>query len=131
MRRESGLLGVVLLLALPATPGRGVTHEIRLTGNRFVPSEIEAHPGDSLRFVNGPGGLHNVEFTRDSIAETPRRVLAFAMPGDKIGPLSSPLLISSGEVYAFRIPELPAGRYPFICLAHVAAGMRGVLVIRR
>jgi len=102
---------------------------VRLTGSRFVPAEIEANAGDSLRFINGPGGLHNVEFVTDSIAPPLRQRLADAMPGEKIGPLSSPLLLSGGEVYAFQVPALPPGRYPFICLAHVTAGMRGTLVI--
>ncbi len=120
-----------MLIWLGARAVQGTTHVIRLSGNSFVPAVIEAHAGDSLRFINGPGGLHNVEFVADSIPESLRSRIADAMPGEKIGPLSGPLLLSAGEEYRFRIPDLPPGRYPFICLAHVVVGMRGVLVIAR
>jgi plastocyanin len=106
-----------------------VVHEIRLTG-RFDPAIIEAHAGDSLRFVNGMGGPHNIQFVVDSIPAPMRALLERAMPGDKIGPLSSPLLIDNGEAYGFRIPDLEPGPYPFFCLPHMA-NMRGVLVIVR
>jgi plastocyanin len=105
-------------------------HEIRLTG-RFDPAIIEAHAGDSLRFVLTSGGPHNVEFVADSIAAPMRALLARAMPGDKIGPLSGPLLLSTGETYAFKIPDLAPGRYPFVCLPHATGNMRGVLIIVR
>jgi plastocyanin len=105
-------------------------HEIRLTG-RFVPNVIEARAGDSLRFVLTSGGPHNVEFVKDSIPAPMRTLLESAMPGEKIGPLSSPLLISAGETYAFKIPNLEPGRYAFVCLPHVSSNMRGALVIVR
>lgn len=105
-------------------------HQIRLTG-RFDPAIIEAHAGDSLRFVLTSGGPHNVEFVGDSIAAPMRALLTRALPGDKIGPLSGPLLINTGETYAFEIPDLLPGRYPFVCLPHMTSNMRGVLVIVR
>ena len=105
-------------------------HPIRLTG-RFDPAIIEAHAGDSLRFVLTSGGPHNVEFVVDSIPAPMRAVLERAMPGDKIGPLSSPLLITTGETYAFKVPNLEPGRYPFVCLPHLTNNMRGVLIILR
>jgi plastocyanin len=117
------------MVALAGGAGQPVTHEVRMSGNGFHPATVEAHAGDSVRFVNGPGGLHNIEFVADSIPKALRSRLAAAMPGEKIGPLSSPLLLSAGEVYQFRLPELPPGRYPFICLAHVAVGMRGAVII--
>lgn len=121
-------IGLTLISALQHGSGQKAVHEIRLTG-RFDPAIIEAHAGDSLRFVNGTGGPHNVEFVVDSIAAPMRALLERAMPGEKIGPLSGPLLISTGETYAFRIPDLEPGRYPFVCLPHMTNNMRGVLVI--
>jgi plastocyanin len=58
-----------------------------------------------------------------------RKLLEQAMTGDKISPLSSPLLLTAGESYAFRVPALAPGRYPFVCLPHVAGNMRGVLIV--
>jgi plastocyanin len=118
------------LLLIGGQAGSGPqVHEVQLTG-RFEPAIIEARAGDSLRFVLRSGGPHNVQFAVDSIAAPMRSLLERAMPGDKIGPLASPLLISAGESYTFRIPDLEPGQYPFFCLPHLAA-MRGVLVIVR
>lgn len=121
-------VGLMLVGGLQGS-GQKVVHEIRLTG-RFDPAIIEAHAGDSLRFVNGMDGPHNIQFVVDSMPAPMRAVLERAMPGDKIGPLSSPLLIDNGEAYGFRIPDLEPGPYPFFCLPHMA-NMRGVLVIVR
>lgn len=101
-----------------------------MTG-RFDPAIIQAQAGDSLRFVLASGGPHNLQFVVDSISAPMRALLERAMPGDKIGPLSGPLLISTGETYAFRVPALEPGRYPFVCLPHVMSNMRGVLVVVR
>jgi plastocyanin len=51
------------------------------------------------------------------------------MLGEKIAPLSSPLLLDSKEHYEFVVPALPPARYPFVCLPHAASGMKGVLVV--
>lgn len=129
---RSGVVALVLGFGLAAhrIPGPGAVRAVRLASNRFNPEIVEARGGDSLRFVNGPGGPHNIEFVADSIPEPARSLLARAMPGEKIGPLSSPLLLDPDEAYGFRLPALPPGRYPFHCLPHVALGMRGVLVVR-
>ena len=97
-------------------------------GTRFEPGETRAQAGDTLRFVN-LGGIHNVQFTADSISDSARRVLAQAMRGEKIGPLSGPLLLEPQERYEITVPALPPGRYPFVCLPHAAGGMKGVLVV--
>lgn len=120
-------VGVLLSVAGFLQVKDPTVHTIRLTG-RFDPAIIEAHAGDSLRFVNGMGGPHNIQFVVDSIPVSMRPLLERAMPGDKIGPLSSPLLIDNGEAYGFRIPDLEPGHYPFFCLPHMA-NMRGVLII--
>ena len=125
-----GRLWPIGALLFGGVQGSGpMVHEVRLTG-RFEPAIIEARAGDSLRFVLRSGGPHNVQFVVDSIAAPMRSLLDKAMPGDKIGPLASPLLISTGESYIFRIPDLEPGSYPFFCLPHMAT-MRGVLVIVR
>ncbi len=130
-RRVGGSALLVLGLFAYSPPGQVRVHIVQLGNNRFVPAVIEVIPGDSLRLTNGAGGPHNLEFEADSIPEAARKALAQAMPGDKLGPLSSPLLIITGETYGFRIPELPPGRYPFVCLPHVAGNMRGALVVVR
>lgn len=112
------------------------THEVRLTGNRFSPGEVAVRAGDSVRFVNA-GGLHNVAFREDVLTPEQRRLLDAVLPGREEframgeAPLASPLLVSPDEVYAFRVPDLPPGRYEYFCAPHVGAGMKGTLVVQR
>jgi plastocyanin len=125
VRLAAALLLSVLLPAPVAT-----MHVVRMGGgNRFIPAEIHAAPGDTLRFVNARGGIHNVQFEVDSIPEAARVLLAQAMPGDKIAALSGPLLANDDETYDIVVPALPPGRYPFLCLPHQTAPMRGVLIV--
>ena len=100
---------------------------IRLQGNRFTPAETRVRAGDTVRFVNGNGGPHNVQFEADSIAPAEAKLITTAMTGQKIGPMSSPLLLDPEEAYAIVVPALPAGRYPFFCLPH--RDMRGGLIV--
>lgn len=103
-----------------------------MAGTRFSPEETTALAGDTVRFLNAGGGLHNVQFFADSIAPPVHGLLERAMPGDKIGPLAGPLLLDRNETYAIVVPALPAGRYPFVCRPHYASGMTGTLrVVRR
>ena len=125
------LLGVTAvtfaIAARPATPP--AVHIVRLNANRFAPHEIRVAPGDTIRFVNGMGGPHNVQFIPDSIAPAARALLDAAMK-DRIGPLASPMFILEEETYVLVVPDLPAGRYPFLCNPHWA-NMRGALVVTR
>jgi plastocyanin len=100
-----------------------------MTSNRYEPAVISVRPGDTVRFSNARGGPHNVEFFADSISQDAQRLLAAAMPGDKIGPLSSPLLILDDSAYEVTVPALAPGRYAFVCRPHFAAGMRGAMVV--
>ena len=104
------------------------TVRVRLEGNAFRPDQIHARVGDTLRFVNGNGGPHNMAFAGDSISATARAMLEKSMGGEKLGPTSSPLLLDPGEAYAFVVPSLPAGRYPLFCLPH-QVNMRGSLIV--
>jgi plastocyanin len=97
--------------------------------HRFVPAQTIARTGDTLRFINGSGGPHNIQFLVDSLPESARDLLERAMPGEKIGPVASPLLLDQQETYQFAVPDLPPGRYPYVCLPHGANGMRGAIVI--
>ena len=125
-------LGSALVLttisARPHAPAtQVVTHVVKLDRNRFEPREIRAKPGDTIRFVNGMGGPHNVQFMAESISVADRKRIDDAMKG-RIAPLTSPMFIIEGETFDFVVPALPAGRYPFLCSPHWA-NMRGALVV--
>jgi plastocyanin len=100
-------------------------------GNRFDPAVTTAVTGDTIRFINGNGGPHNLQFFADSIGDPARDLLDAAMKGEKIGWLSSRLFLDRDETYEIVVPALPPGRYPFVCLPHYAAGMTGALVVER
>src|ERR1700741_4608701 len=117
--RSATLLALLLSVAvLAARPRSGPTvHVVRLANNRFEPALVSAAPGDTVRFVNGQGGPHNVQFMPESTTVAAQQLLNRAM-GARIPPLSGPMLILTDEVYDVVVPELPNGRYPFLCSPH-------------
>ena len=110
--------------------------DVRLDNNRFSPSIITARVGDTLAFVNGRGGPHNVQFADDSITDDVHKLIDAAMPERprmkwaRDVPLASPLLVLDGETYKVVVPALPPGRYRFFCTPHMMGGMRGELIIQ-
>jgi plastocyanin len=127
LRCAVGVAALLLLAAFPAPQAPGV-REIWMS-SRFVPGETTARAGDTLRFINQTGGPHNIQFFVDSIPEAARVLLEGAMPGEKIGPLSSPVLLNENDRYEIAVPALPPGRYPFVCLPHFASRMLGALLV--
>ena len=97
--------------------------------SRFVPAAVTANPGDTLRFINQSGGPHNIQFFADSMPAEAGRLLDAAMLGEKIAPLSSPLLVLDNATYDIAVPALPPGRYPFVCLPHFGSRMLGALIV--
>lgn len=103
------------------------THVVKLEANRFVPADSRVAPGDTVRFVNGQGGPHNVQFMAESIPATAQRLINDAMR-ERILPLTSPMFIIPDEVYTLVVPALSPGRYAFLCSPHWAS-MRGSLTV--
>lgn len=101
----------------PAAGGKVV--EITMTsddkGNYFTPAEVEANPGDVLRYKLVLG-VHNVNFLADSNA-------------GKTGlPPVSALLQLPGQTHDIAV-SLAEGTYYFQCDPHAALGMRGHLKV--
>jgi plastocyanin len=142
MRRTAGTLATLALLAsgcgngggppagdsdagAPATTeaappaATGEVIEVRMitdeNGNYFEPAEIEAHRGDTLRFVLVTG-VHNVAFPDST------------NPGKPDMPGSGPMLQLPGQTYDFVV-EFPPGEYAFQCDPHALLGMVGVLEV--
>lgn len=105
-----------------ATPGPGgKVIEIGMItddkGNYFEPKEVEARPGDVLRFVL-KSGVHNVHFVADS------------SPGKQGLPPASEMLQLPGQTYDFAVPAVE-GDYYFQCDPHALLGMVGKLEVER
>ena len=47
-----------------------------------------------------------------------------------MSPLASPLLSAEGASYTISLEGVPAGTYPFFCMPHMAAGMKGTIVVQ-
>jgi hypothetical protein len=54
--------------------------DVLLNNNRFQPAMITARDGDTLAFINGRGGPHNVQFSDDSLPDAAHRLIDAAMP---------------------------------------------------
>jgi plastocyanin len=85
------------------------------TGNYFKPNDIEAHPGDVLRYTL-KAGVHNVHFLPDS------NTIKTGLPP------ASDMLQLPEQTYDLVVAMQP-GHYYFQCDPHAALGMKGKLEI--
>lgn len=119
------LLPVFMTTRQPANPP--TRHLIRMQGGRFAPFELTVNPGDTIHFVLGSGGPHNVAF-RETKGEAAAR-LRPRMGKDTIADLASPLLILPGDTYDI-VFDVPAGKYPYWCIPHLSMGQMGSITVR-
>lgn len=130
-------LQILVLSTFTIAAGRSISDrkDVRLENNRFLPAILTARAGDTLAFVNGRGGPHNVQFADDSLSDIAHRLIDAAMPDrprvawSRDVPLAGPLLVLTGDTYRVVVPALPPGRYRFFCSPHLSGGMRGELVV--
>lgn len=85
----------------------------------FEPATTYAQPGDTLRFVEASGVLHNVRFTKQA-------------PGARLGSAATtPYLTQKGQSYDLVVDHRFApGTYEFVCDPHAAIGMKGTLIVK-
>ena len=83
--------------------------------NRYDPAEIEAHPGDVIRYTL-KSGVHNANFLPDSNA------------GKTNLPPATPLLQLPGQTIDIKVTMAP-GKYYFHCDPHALLGMKGKLEV--
>lgn len=148
--RVIAVAGSVLLWAAPAAMGQspaGKVVEILVGDNmRYVPSAIDAQPGQRVRVVLKAVGkiqalAHNFVLLRKGTDPKPfvDRVTAAAGETGVIPPAAADRVIvaaplvksgSTGEV-TFEAPAEP-GEYPFVCTfpGHFNLGMRGQLIVK-
>jgi plastocyanin len=84
----------------------------------FEPAKVTIQPGDTLRFLEEAGVVHNVRFTTHPSAAH----LGAATTG--------PYLTTKGQTYDLVIDgRFAPGSYAFVCDPHDAMGMRGTLTV--
>lgn len=116
--------------AVAAAPITGTVHEVKMIGDaqgyRFEPADLTIKQGDGIKFVFVSGGPHNVAFPN-----TPADVRAQldANIPEKMGELSSKMMLNPGEEVTVSFGNIPAGKYDYDCTPHVAMGMKGVITV--
>lgn len=89
----------------------------------FSPAQLQAKPGDYLRFTADDSRTHAIAFE----PVTPE-VKTFL---DSTGQLRSPPLITKGASWVIALKNAPPGQYPFRCLVHHDAGQLTVATSTR
>ena len=119
--------------AMAAAPATGTTHEVKMigdaTGYKFEPANITVKSGDAVKFVMISGGPHNVAFQNVADAAVKAQLDA-NMPGQKMGEASSPMVMQPNEAYTVSFAKVPAGKYDYVCVPHLAMNMKGVVTVQ-
>ena len=116
-----------------AAPATGKTHEVKMTGDatgyKFEPANITVKQGDAVKFVMVSGGPHNVAFQNVTDAAAKAQLDA-NMPGQKLGELNGPMIMTPNEAYVISFAKVPAGKYDYVCTPHLAMNMKGVITVQ-
>tara|TARA_B100001059_G_scaffold5322_2_gene4479 strand:- start:508 stop:1551 length:1044 start_codon:yes stop_codon:yes gene_type:complete len=87
------------------------THEIELYSTSFVPSAVDALPGDTIRWTFVTGYPHTVDSGTGCVPDG----------------LFSASLSSPDQVFEWTVPEDAPTQIPFFCDPHCGNGMSGVI----
>jgi plastocyanin len=98
-------------------------------GYRFSPAKITIKRGDQVRFTLVSGPPHNVVFWADSIPAGAAAKLTKNMP-NTVSPLTGPFFMNAGDKYVVSFAGLPAGKYRYNCMPHLALGMTGTIEVK-
>jgi len=114
--------------AMPAAAVTGKTHEVKMVGDaqgyKFVPAEISVKAGDGIKFTFVSGGPHNVAADPAVVPADIKGQLDANIPGpNKMGELSSAMMLNAGESVTISFASIKAGVYTFHCTPHQAMNM--------
>lgn len=113
---------------MSASPITGKTHEVKMVGDasgyKFVPAEITVKAGDGIKFTFVSGGPHNVAADPAVVPADIKGQLDANIPGpNKMGELSSAMMLNAGEAVTISFGAIKAGVYTFHCTPHQAMNM--------
>ena len=116
-----------------AAAATGQTHEVKMigdaTGYKFDPANITVKQGDAVKFIMVSGAPHNVAFQNVTDAAAKAQLDA-NMPGQKLGELNGPMIMTPNEAYTISFAKVPAGKYDYVCTPHLAMNMKGVITVQ-
>ena len=114
-------------------PATGKTWDVKMigdaTGSHFDPANLTIKAGDAIRWTLVSGPPHNVAFWPDSIPSAGTSSLQANMP-QTMAPLNGPLLATAGQTYEVSFAGVAPGTYHYYCVPHLAAGMKGTIVVQ-
>jgi plastocyanin len=120
-----------------AMPITGKTWEVKMIGDgnsyKFDPADLTIKAGDGIKFTVVSTPPHNVAFDVAQPGLTDAAVKAQLdanMGPNKIGELSSPLLLNVGDSYTISFAGVKAGKYVFNCTPHLAMNMKGTVTVQ-
>ncbi len=116
--------------AAPTGAGVDVNMVLEGTAYKYVPADITVKAGDVVRFHNKSGGPHNVAFDPKEIPAGSEAAVDAALGANKMGPLTSALLVEQDAVFSLNTAGLAAGKYGFNCTPHMALGMKGTMTVQ-
>jgi plastocyanin len=115
-------------------PITGTTHEVKMVGDakgyRFEPANITVRQGDGIKWLMVSGGPHNVAFDAATVPADVKPQLDANMGTDKMGELSSNMKMNPGETITVSFANIKAGKYPYVCVPHLAMNMKGVVTVQ-
>ncbi len=119
--------------AVAAAPATGKTHEVKMIGDasgyRFEPVALTIKAGDAVKWIMVSGGPHNVAFLNVTNVTAKAQIDA-NMAGQKMGELSSAMLMQPNEAYTVSFANVPAGTYDYQCTPHAAMNMKGSITVQ-
>ncbi len=120
-----------------AMPITGKTWEVKMIGDgnsyKFDPSDLTIKAGDGIKFTVVSTPPHNVAFdaAQPGLADAAVKAQLDANMGpNKIGELSSPLLLNIGDSYTISFAGVKPGKYVFNCTPHLAMNMKGTVTVQ-
>lgn len=117
-----------------AAPITGTTHEVNMvgdaTGYRYEPANITVKAGDGIKFIVVSMVPHNVAFDPAQIPADVKGQLDANMGPEKMGELSSKLLLNIGDSFTLSLGNIKPGSYPYFCTPHLAMNMKGVITVQ-
>ncbi len=120
--------------ALPIT---GKTWEVKMIGDgnsyKFEPADLTIKAGDGIKFTVVSTPPHNVAFdvAQAGLADAGVKAQLDANMGpNKMGELSSPLLLNVGDSYTISFAGVKPGKYLFNCTPHLAMNMKGSVTVQ-
>lgn len=118
--------------AAAGAPITGTIHEVKMIGDekgyRYEPADFTIKQGDGVKFIMVSGGPHNVGFDAADLPAGAADVLTANMPNQQ-SPLQGPFMMNAEEAYTISFAGVPAGKYPYHCLPHLAMNMKGVITV--